>query len=96
MNNTQLAGTAKNIKDLFNLVMQLYQTYLDALERYMQKIPDTETAVLSDLVEHMQEVQSSLEHDISIFQKAINSDTEDLHKTHDQLKIDTIYKKLNQ
>ena len=95
MDNTQIAETAKNIEELFNLVMQLYQTYLDALENHMQQIPDTETAVLNDLVEHMQEVQGSLEHDISVFQKAINSDTEDLHKVHDQLKIDTIYKKLN-
>jgi hypothetical protein len=96
MENTQIAETAKNIEELFNLVMTLYRTYLDALERYMQQIPDTETVVLNDLVEHMQEVQGSLEHDISVFQRAINNDTEDLHKVHDQLKIDTIYKKLNQ
>jgi len=94
MDNTQITETAKNIEDLFNLVMQLYRTYLDALERYMQQIPGTETAVLNDLAEHMQEVQGSLEHDISVFQRAINSDMEDLHKIHDQLKIDTIYKQL--
>jgi hypothetical protein len=94
MKITTITKTTKDVEELFKLIMKLYWTYLDALECYIRQIPDTETAVLNDLIEHMEEVQGALEHDISIFQKAINNDTEDLHKIHDQLKIDTIYKKL--
>lgn len=94
METAQVTKTAKNAEELFKLIMNMYWTYLNALETFAERIPETETAVLSELVDHMKEVQAALEHDISIFQKAISSDIEDLHKVSDQLKINTIYQKL--
>jgi len=96
MDTEQFTTTAKNVEELFKIVMKLYWDYLGALERLIRQIPDTETDFLNELAEHMREVQKALEHDISIFQNAISSDIEDLHKVADRLKIDTIYKQLKQ
>jgi hypothetical protein len=96
MINSEATTKAKNAEELFKLVMNLYWTYLNALETLSKRIPETETAVLSELVGHMKEVQKALEHDISVFRKAIDSDSEDLQTIQDQLKIDVIQKKLKE
>ena len=96
MEKNQITKTTQDAEELFKLIMNLYSTYLDSLEAYIANVPETETETLNDLYQHMQDVQSALEHDISIFDKAIQSDLEDLNKLKDKLKIDTIYKKLKQ
>ena len=94
MDINQITQTAQDAETLFKLIMNLYWTYLEGLETYIKSIPETETEILKDLYQHMQEVQNALEHDIGIFEDAIQSDTENLHQLQDQLKIDTIYKSL--
>lgn len=96
MINLEITATAKGVEELFKMIMNLYWTYLNMLEDYIKKIPETETDVLNELLAHMNEVQNALEHDIGVFQKAIDSDSEDLQKVQDQLKIDVIQKKLKQ
>jgi hypothetical protein len=96
MINLEITTKAKNAEELFTLIMNLYWTYLNALEAFAERIPETETAVLNELLDHMEEVQGALEHDISVFQKAIDSDSEDLQNITDQLKIDIIQKKLKE
>ena len=96
MEKTQITQTTKDAEDLFKTIMSLYWTYLEGLEKYIQNVPETEAKLLSDLNQHMQEVQDALEHDIAVFDEAIHSDVEDLHKLQDKLKVDTIYQKLKQ
>ena len=95
MEKAQITQTAKDAEELFKTIMNLYWTYLEGLEQYIHSIPETEAGLLNDLNQHMQEVQSALEHDIAIFDEAIHSDAEDLHRLQDKLKVDTIYQKLN-
>lgn len=75
--------------------MKVYWAQLDALEVYINKIPDTEVVLLKEMNELVLEAQASLEHDIGIFSKAINEDSEDINSIQDKLKINDIYEKLN-
>ena len=95
MEKSQITQIAKDAEELFKTIMNLYWTYLEGLEKYIQNVPETETKLLNYLDQHMQEVQEALEHDIEVFDKAIQSDSEDLHQIQDKLKVDTIYQKLN-
>ena len=92
MINTTITQTAQEAKELFETIMNLYMEYLNALEALASKIPDDETAMLNDLYKHIGEVQKSLEYDISVFEKAVAEDREDINKIKDDLKIGDIYK----
>ncbi len=94
MTNATITQTAQEAKELFDTVMDLYWQYLNTLEAYISKIPDSETGILNELNAHMVDVQNAIEHDISIFENALNSDKQDLHAIKDQLKINDIYKML--
>ncbi len=94
MEQSQIKQTVKNVEELFKLVMNIYWTYLGKLDAYVKGLPETETEKISNLYAHIEDVKAALEHDISLFEKAVNSDTEDLHRFKDQLKIDDIYKQL--
>lgn len=94
MITSTITQTAQEAKELFQIVMDLYWQYLNTLEIYISKIPDSETGILNELNAHMADVQNAIEHDISIFENAINSDKQDLHAIQDQLKINDIYKML--
>lgn len=94
MTNATITQTAQEAKELFDIIMDLYSQYLNTLEIYVSKIPDSETGILNDLNAHMVDVQNALEHDISIFENALNSDKQDLQMIKDQLKINDIYKML--
>ncbi len=95
MDKSKITQTVNDAEILFKTIMNLYWSYLDSLEKIIQRIPESETEILNDFYQHIQEVQNALDHDISVFQKALNSDMEDLHQIKDKLKIDDIYKKLN-
>ena len=81
--------------ELFETIMKVYWAQLNALEVYINKIPDTEVSLLEEMNELVLEVQASLEHDIGVFTKAINEDSENIHGIQDKLKINDIYEKLN-
>lgn len=83
------------MEELFEIIMKMYWEQLNALEIYINKIPDTEETLLEEMNELLLDVQASMEHDIGIFTKAINSDSENLHSIQDKLKISDIYEKLN-
>lgn len=95
MDQKQILETTKNAEELYQVVMQLYMTYLDYLEKVMERIPETETEILRGFSAHLQEVQGALEHDMGLFDKAVSQDKEDLKKIQDQLKIQDLYKSLN-
>ncbi len=89
-----MTQVAIDAEELYKIVMNLYWTYLENLEKYIEAIPDSEIEILNDLNQHMQEVQSALEHDIGVFEKAVHEDLESIQVVKDRLKIDSIYKKL--
>lgn len=94
MDKTDITSVAQDTEQLFKTIMKLYWSYITNLESYIKNIPETDTEKLNLLNEHMEEVQGALEHDISIFEKAIGDDLEDIHAVQDQLKIAQIYKTL--
>ncbi len=96
MDKTQIVTTVDSAKELFEMVMDLYSKYLEELEVYVKAIPETEIEILNELNRHMAEVQEAIEHDMGIFEEAINYDKENLHQLKDKLKINSIYKILGQ
>lgn len=94
MENTKIKQVAQDAEQLFKIIMKLYWSYITNLEAYIKSIPETDTETLTSLNDHMQEVQSALEHDIALFEKAILDDLEDISAIRDQLKIDDIHKRL--
>lgn len=87
----QITGDAEA---LFTIVMDLYSTVLSELEQVIESVPDTETQLLNELNTQMKEIEMALEHDIEVFNEAIQSDLESVHHLKDQLKINEIYKQL--
>ena len=83
------------MKELFEIIIRMYWEQLNTLKTYVNKIPDTEEVLLEEMNELLLDIQTSMEHDIGIFTKAINSDSEDLHSIQDKLRISNIYEKLN-
>jgi len=81
---------------LFKTVMKFYWTYLDELEAFIEKVPENDQKTISILHEQIEDIQEAIVHDIEVFEKAAENDTEDLNKLQDQLKIDSIYAKLKQ
>ncbi len=94
MKKNNYLKTAQDSEELFKLIMKLYWSYISNLEEYIQHVPETDVGQFNLLNDHMKEVQSSLEHDISIFEEAISNDTKDVHQTQDQLEINKIYQNL--
>jgi len=94
MVDSEITKATEDVKKLFEMIMNFYWNYMESLENFMKTVPDTDTVTLNEMVEHMGEVQEALKHDISIFQKAIDSDMEDVQGVKDQLKINTIQDKL--
>lgn len=94
MDKTQITQTATDASELFKVIMKLYWSYLDDLEETIKHIPDNQTDALNDLLQHMGDVQMALEHDVAVFDKALQEDLEDVGKLKDQLKINDIYKNL--
>ena len=94
MQKINYSKTAQDSEQLFKLIMKLYWTHISSLEEYMQNIPETDVEKVSLLNAHMKEVQSALEHDISIFEVAADNGLEDVHQIQDQLKVGQIYKNL--
>ena len=87
MDNNQIIQTATAAEELLTIIINLYSAHLNALEAYIEKIPENETEVLTDFYNHVSEVQSAMEHDIGLFDKAVNIDNESLHSIKDKLKI---------
>ena len=81
-------------EELFTVVMDLYAVYLDQVEQLIQEVPETETRLLRELDAQMQEIQSAMDHDVAVFDQAIQSDLEDIHQFKDKLRINEIYKLL--
>lgn len=84
----------RDTQELFIIVMDLYAVYLEEIERLIQEVPETEIQLLAALNAELTEIQGALEHDIGIFDHAIQSDLEDIHQFRDQLKINDLYKML--
>lgn len=94
MPQTTLAATAKTAEELFDLVISLYTKYLDALEVYLDALPEAEVARIREVHEDIKEAQAALEHDLAVFDQAVQEDLEDLNQFQEKLKIQEIYKQL--
>lgn len=95
MDQAQITQITNGAKNLFQAVMGIYETYLDMLEKLIALTPENDTATLGRLDMEVAEIQSALEHDIAVFDKAVQTDLEDVHQLKDKLKINDIYKKLS-
>ncbi len=94
MSSATAQTIVRDAEELFKIVMDLYAAYLDDVERLIREVPETETQLLGELYAQLGEIQSAMEHDVSVFDRAIQSDREDIHHLKDQLKINDIYKML--
>ncbi|MBU0577768.1 hypothetical protein KJ742_00840 [Patescibacteria group bacterium] len=95
MKQTQIIETTQAIEELFKITMRLYWDYINALEELSKRVPDSHIGLLETLNTHMQDVQEALQHDIGVFDKAINEDLEEVNKIRENLKIQEIYNTLN-
>ena len=91
MDKSQITKTANDASELCKTIMRLYWAYLENLEKVIKSVPEDQTDVLNDLLKHMNEVQVSLEHDIGIFEKALQEDLDNVQEFEDSLKINSIY-----
>ncbi len=83
------------LQRLLSTVMKLYRHYLDLLERYIESVPETETKLLLELEDHLQEVQGALNHDMNLFDEAVvTEEAPDVRRLKEQLKINAIYQQL--
>lgn len=95
MNKTVINGTTEAFEALFKEVMNLYWTYLETIEKYIKRIPETEVSALEELNIQTEEVLAALEYDTNVFQKAVDEDRENLQKVSEELQIHNIQKSLN-
>lgn len=79
---------------LYKTTMELYESYFKMLEAAIQKTPEAEVGRLTELYELTQEGKEAMEADMAVFDKAMASDSESLVNMQDELKIESIYKKL--
>ena len=79
---------------LYKTTMELYEEYFKMLEVMIQKTPNSEVDKLNELYALAKEGEESLEADLATFDKAISTDAETLNSMQDELKIQSIYKKL--
>ena len=94
MDKTQAKQIVQSVEILYKDVMGLYWAYFNFLEALVKRTPDAEVETLREINEHIKEVQSAMEHDMGAFEKAVDSDMEDVNKFKDNLKIQDIYNKL--
>ena len=94
MMNSSPTTIIKDAEALLSLITKTYQTYLDGLETLANTIPDSETEALSDLYSLIREIQTSMEHDLALFDKAVFADKESLHHLREQLKVEALHKLL--
>jgi len=85
-----------SLEELYKSVMGLYWTYLSSLEEMVSKIPESDTEKLHEIHEHVRDVLAAMDHDVNIFKQTVDSDMEQIKNIQDQLKINDIYKFLNQ
>ena len=81
---------------LFKHITNIYWVYLNGLEEYIKKIPVGEEALMQRMHQHIQDVQAALEHDVALFDQAVQSDKEDMHKWAEQSQIHKIKEQLKQ
>lgn len=85
----------KDADQMFQTVMKFYWAYLDELEGFIKQVPDDNQEIIASLHQQVEDIHEAIIHDMGIFEKAVEQDTEDLGKIQDQLKINNIYDQLN-
>ncbi len=95
MNTTSTNTAIQDAETLLRLVTETYQAYFDGLEAFAKTVPDSDTETLSRLSSQIKKAQESMEHDFSLFDKAIFKDKESLQHLREQLKIDELRNSLS-
>jgi len=90
MKTNQSLSIIDDTSTLLKITMKMYWDYLSALEGLVKRVPQSEEGMIQELYEHIEEVQSAMNHDVNVFEKAMQSDVENIHGIQDQLKINNI------
>lgn len=85
----------KEANALFEEVMKVYWVYLDELEKMIAAADPQNEQMIHVLNQQIEEIQQAIIHDIDVFEKAAEKDIESVHQIKDQLKMNEIYKQLN-
>ena len=86
----------ESLETLFKETMSLYWTYMDALEAAISRTPESDTATLQEIADHIKEVKSAMEHDINLFDKTISEDSESLSHISEASQVEAIHNMLKQ
>lgn len=95
MENINLRQVTGGAHELFKSVMKLYWSYLAEIDEVIRQLPEGNQELLNVLNQQIDEVRAAIDHDVHLFEKAIQSDQEGLSNFRDELKIHSIYEKLN-
>jgi hypothetical protein len=95
MDSNLINQTAYDLNVVYKATMELYENYFQTLDAALKATPDSEIERLQKLNALVQEANDALQHDLAIFDKAISSDAEAIMSMQDELKIQSIYNKLN-
>ena len=96
MDSKLIEETFFGLAVIYKATMELYENYFKTLEAALKATPDSEIEKLKKLNDLIQEANEAMEYDLGVFEKALSSDMEDMMKMEDELKIQAIYKNLNQ
>jgi len=94
MDSNQIAEIALGMEVVYKATMELYEGYFTALKAAIDNTPNEEVDKLNELNALALEAEEALEHDLGIFEKALAMDAEELAGVQDELKIQSIYNKL--
>lgn len=94
MNSNLTDETVFGLNVVYKATMELYENYFQTLEAAIKATPDSDVEKLKALNALVQEAEEALEADLAVFEKVVSTDMEGLMKMQDELKIQSIYKKL--
>lgn len=94
MDHQQIQQTMFGMEVLYKATIELYQSYFEALEAAINKTPASDTEKLAELHVLAEEGKQALEDDMALFEKTLSMDAEAINSMQDELKIQSIYKKL--
>lgn len=94
MDPNPITETVTAMQVIYKATIELYESYFDMLEVAIQKTPTSEVDKLNELHDLAKEGEEALQDDLAVFDKVISMDAESLEGMQDELKIQSIYKKL--
>jgi len=94
MNSNLIEETAWGVQVVYKATMELYENYFMALEAALKVAPESDVEKINRLNALIEEANEALQNDLAVFDKIIASDAEGLLNIQDELRIQSIYNKL--